>query len=452
MIKLFGTDGIRGVANTHPMTPELVLSVGRALSRVLGGGTEQPRFVIGQDTRISGDMLAHALVAGISSSGAQAELLGVLPTPGIAFMTRATGANGGIVISASHNPYQDNGIKIFSAQGCKLPDDTEAEIERIVLSGESFYAGSSICETGRVSGVADAAERYSDFLKTCGPGRPGPFANIHVVLDCANGATYQVAPRVFSEFGAAVETINAHPNGKNINANCGSQHPEALCRKVVAQGAHLGLAFDGDGDRLIAVDETGDVLSGDRILAICARQLQKKGHLAHNTVVSTVMSNIGLGEALKVLGIRHVQAQVGDRYVMQAMQSTGAVLGGEDSGHMIFAAHQTTGDGILSAIKLVEALIDESAPLSRLKEIMRVFPQVLINVAVRSKPVIETVPEIASAVQEVENALAGKGRVLVRYSGTQPMCRVMVEGPTQEKTEQFCRMISDAIEKVLGGG
>jgi phosphoglucosamine mutase len=449
MAKLFGTDGIRGVANTQPMTPETALSVGRALARVLSGGTDRPRFVIGQDTRISGDMLAHALVSGISSSGAQAELLGVLPTPGIAFMTRATGASGGIVISASHNPYQDNGIKIFSAEGCKLPDDTEAEIERIVLSGESSDAGSRNCETGRVIGVADAAGRYSDFLQTCGSGLPGQFANIHVVLDCANGATYQVAPRVFSGFGAAVETINADPDGKNINANCGSQHPEALCRKVVAQGAHLGLAFDGDGDRLIAVDETGDVLSGDRILAICARQLQKKGRLTHNTVVSTVMSNIGFGEALKALGIRHVQAQVGDRYVMQEMQTTGAVLGGEDSGHMIFAAHQTTGDGILSAIKLIEAMIDESAPLSRLKGVMRVFPQVLINVAVRSRPAIETVPEIASAVREVENGLAGKGRVLVRYSGTQPMCRVMVEGPTQEKTERFCRRIAAAVAKAL---
>ena len=449
MAKLFGTDGIRGVANTYPMTAELALSVGRALAHILRGRADRPRFVVGQDTRISGDMLAHALVSGISSSGAQAELLGVLPTPGIAFMTRATGANGGIVISASHNPYQDNGIKIFSAEGFKLPDDTEAEIERIVLSKKSSDAASSSHETGRIIGVADTAERYGDFLKTCGPLLHRSFANIHVVLDCANGATYQVAPRVFSELGATVETINADPDGKNINANCGSQHPEALCRKVVEQGAHLGLAFDGDGDRLIAVDETGDVLSGDRILAICARQLQKIGRLTHNTVVSTVMSNIGLGEALKALGIRHVQAQVGDRYVMQDMQATGAVLGGEDSGHMIFAAHQTTGDGILSAIKLLEAMIDESAPLSRLKEVMRVFPQVLINVAVRSRPAIETVPEISSAVREVESGLAGKGRVLVRYSGTQPMCRVMVEGPTQEKTEQFCRRIARAVEKAL---
>jgi phosphoglucosamine mutase len=450
MAKLFGTDGIRGVANTHPMTPELALRVGRALARVLSGGTDRPRFVIGQDTRISGDMLAHALVSGISSSGAQAELLGVLPTPGIAFMTRATGASGGIVISASHNPYQDNGIKIFSAEGCKLPDDTEAEIERIVLSGESSDVGSRIYETGRVIGVADAAGRYSDFLQTCGPGLPGPFANIHVVLDCANGATYQVAPRVFSGFGAAVETINADPDGKNINANCGSQHPEALCRKVVAQGAHLGLAFDGDGDRLIAVDETGDVLSGDRILAICARQLQKKGRLTHNTVVSTVMSNIGLGEALKALGIRHVRAQVGDRYVMQEMQATGAVLGGEDSGHMIFAAHQTTGDGILSAIKLVEAMIDESAPLSRLKGVMRVFPQVLINVPVKAKPNIDDVPGISQAIREVEQKLGEKGRVLVRYSGTETLCRVMVEGPDQETIRAYGSDISDAIKAAIG--
>ena len=449
MPKLFGTDGIRGVANTFPMTPEIALSVGRELARVLRDGSGRPRFVVGQDTRISGDMLVHALASGISASGAQAELLGVLPTPGVAFMTRAMGATGGIVISASHNPYQDNGIKVFSAEGCKLPDETEAAIESSVLAGNTSDAGSSPHETERIIGVADAAGRYRDFLKSCGPGLPRPFANIHVVLDCANGATYQVAPRVFSEFGAAVETINAHPDGININANCGSQHPEALCRKVVAQGAHLGLAFDGDGDRLIAVDETGEVLSGDRILAICARQLQKKGRLTNNTVVSTVMSNIGLGEALKTLGIRHVQAQVGDRYVMQEMQATGAVLGGEDSGHMIFAAHHTTGDGILSAIKLVEAMLDESAPLSRLKEVMRVFPQVLINVAVRSQPAIETVPEIAAAVREIENELAGKGRVLVRYSGTQPICRVMVEGQTQEKTEHFCGRIAAAVEKAL---
>jgi len=450
MSKLFGTDGIRGVANTQPMTPETALSVGRALARVLSGGIDRPRFVIGQDTRISGDMLAHALVSGISSFGAQAELLGVLPTPGIAFMTRATGASGGIVISASHNPYQDNGIKIFSAEGRKLPDDTEAEIERSVLSGESSDAGSRICQTGRVIGVADAAGRYSDFLQTCGPGLPEPFANIRVVLDCANGATYQVAPRVFSGFGAAVETINADPDGKNINANCGSQHPEALCRKVVAQGAHLGLAFDGDGDRLIAVDETGDVLSGDRILAICARQLQKKGRLTHNTVVSTVMSNIGLGEALKAHGIRHVQAQVGDRYVMQEMQASGAVLGGEDSGHMIFAAHQTTGDGILSAIKLIEAMVDESAPLSRLKGIMQVFPQVLINVPVKAKPKMEDVPRVIQAIREVEQKLGEKGRVLVRYSGTETLCRVMVEGPDQETIRAYGSDISDAIKAAIG--
>jgi phosphoglucosamine mutase len=270
------------------------------------------------------------------------------------------------------------------------------------------------------------------------------------VLDCANGATYQVAPRVFSELGAAVETINADPDGKNINANCGSQHPEALCRKVVAQGAHLGLAFDGDGDRLIAVDETGDVLSGDRILAICARQLQKNGRLTHNTVVSTVMSNIGLGEALKALGIRHVQAQVGDRYVMQEMQTTGAVLGGEDSGHMIFAAHQTTGDGILSAIKLIEAMVDESAPLSRLKGIMRVFPQVLINVPVKAKPNIDDLPGISQAIREVEQKLGDKGRVLVRYSGTETLCRVMVEGPDPEAIRAYGSYISDAIKAAIG--
>ncbi len=432
MPKIFGTDGIRGIANSYPMTAEVALQVGR-------------------DTRLSGGMLAHALVAGICSAGAEADLLGVLPTPGIAFMARAAGAQGGIVISASHNPYEDNGIKLFGPSGTKLGDESEARIEAGVLEGlKDSAAGSSAREPGRVERVDDAVERYAGFLKSCAGGGPRPFSGLKIVLDCAHGAAYQAAPRVFNELGAVVEALHVSPDGRNINAGCGSQHPERLARRVVEAQAQAGLAFDGDADRLIAVDETGEVLTGDRILAILAARLKAKGRLAANTVVSTVMSNMGLGAALKEMGVRHVTSAVGDRYVMEAMRGCGAVLGGEDSGHIIFADHHSTGDGILSGIKLLEAMTEDGRPLSELKRIMTVYPQVLINVPVRSKPAVASVPGIVAEIRRVENELGENGRVLVRYSGTEQLCRVMVEGPTEEKTGECCRRIAAAVKRELG--
>jgi phosphoglucosamine mutase len=432
------------------MTPELALNVGRAVAWLFKGESRRPRFVIGTDTRVSADMIAHALVSGICSAGADAELLGVLPTPGVAYVTRQSGANAGIVVSASHNPYADNGIKIFGADGCKLAADAEAAIEQALASGRAADLSRSVSDIGRLRQAPDAAGRYAAFLKGCLPDGEKPLAGLKVAVDCANGATHQVAPAVLEGLGAAVELIHARPDGRNINDRCGSQHPEDLARKVVATAADCGLAFDGDGDRLVAVDEQGEVLSGDRILTVCARHLKQTGRLAHDTVVSTVMSNAGLGQALKRLGIRHLMSAVGDRSVMEAMRASGAVLGGEDSGHMIFSAHHTTGDGVLTALMLLDTAKRANAPLSQLKQIMTPFPQKLINVLVKSKPSLEKMDVIANEIKSVEAELGDKGRVLVRYSGTEPLCRVMVEGPTAEETERHCRRIAEVIATALG--
>lgn len=450
MRKLFGTDGIRGVANEEPMTAETALNVGRVLAiRMAAGG--RPRFVIGLDTRSSGEMLGHALAAGIFSAGGDATWLGVLPTPAVAHAARTAEASAGVVISASHNPYEDNGIKIFGGDGYKLPDAAEADIEALLDSGRPAQLVRGVRDMGRMAIDAKAARRYIEFLKaSLGGDGERPFAGLKLVLDCANGATSEVAPALFDELGAELCVLHAAPDGKNINAGCGSQHPEGLAAAVRAAGAQAGLAFDGDGDRLIAVDEEGEVLSGDRILAILAQAFQSAGKLSGGTVVSTVMSNIGLGEALRRMGIRHVRAQVGDRYVMEAMRETGAALGGEDSGHIICAAHHTTGDGILSGLMLLQAMRASGKPLSTLKRVMTVYPQSLINVPVASKPAIESLPTVAAAIAAAERELGEGGRVLVRYSGTQSMCRVMVEGPTPEATRRLCERIAAAIDDVIG--
>jgi phosphoglucosamine mutase len=408
--------------------------------------------MVGQDTRISGDMLAHAVVSGICSAGARAEPLGILSTPGIAYLTRSSGAQGGIVISASHNPYEDNGLKIFSAAGTKLANEVEDKIERQVLAGlcippEEWMEES---EPGCVVRIDDAAERYATFLEACVKLSSIQFSGLKVVLDCAHGATYAIAPRVFAALGMVAEALHVQPDGRNINAGCGSEHPQLLAQRVVETKAAVGLAFDGDGDRLIAVDESGEVLSGDQILAVCAAHLHSKGGLSNNLVVSTQDSNSGLGEALQGMGVRHVTTDVGDRHVARAMLELGAVLGGENSGHMIFAQHHPTGDGILSGIKLLEAVIEAGRPLSELKRVMRVFPNIGINVAVRSRPPIQTVPEISEAIAEVEKGLDGRGKVLVRYSGTEPVCRVKVEAMSLESAQAGCRRIAATIEKVLG--
>ncbi|OIP93048.1 MAG: phosphoglucosamine mutase [Syntrophobacterales bacterium CG_4_8_14_3_um_filter_58_8] len=448
MGKLFGTDGIRGVANEHPMTAEMAMNIGRATAHLFKKRGHVPKIIIGKDTRISGYMLENALVSGICSMGVHAILVGVLPTPGIAFLTGSMRADAGIVISASHNPFQDNGIKIFGSEGFKLPDETEKAIEEIVFANNLHTLHPSPSELGKAYRMEDARGRYIVFLKHAFP-KECSLEGTRIVLDCSNGAAYRVAPETFIELGAEVTTLFDEPNGKNINLQCGSQHPETLAKAVRKAKADIGFAFDGDGDRVIAVDETGAVMTGDLILAICAASMKKEGALTNNLVVRTVMSNIGLGLAFESLGIDSVMTGVGDRCVIEEMQARGASLGGEDSGHLIFLRHHTTGDGIITALQVAATMKKEGKPLSKLAKIMKVFPQRLINVNVKSRPEIETAPEIMAAIREVERRLGDQGRVLVRYSGTQNMCRVMVEGPTPEETEHCCREIAEVVDKTL---
>ncbi len=448
MGRLFGTDGIRGVANEYPMTSEMALRIGRATAHFFKRQDHKTRIIIGKDTRISGYMLEYGLVSGICSMGADAFLAGPLPTPGLGFITRSMRFDAGIVISASHNPFQDNGIKIFNGDGFKLSDEMEPEIEQLILESNILPLPTSKQEPGKVHKVQDACDRYMVFLKDAFP-KHGSMQGMNIMLDCANGATFRVAPSTFVELGASVKTLSAEPDGRNINANCGSEYPERLAEQIVKDKADVGFAFDGDGDRVTTVDETGGVLTGDQILAICARMMKEESRLANNVVVSTVMSNIGLGLALKELGIEHVTTRVGDRYVLKQMLARGARIGGEGSGHMIFLDHHTTGDGIITALRVVSAMKRAGQPLSELAKLMKVFPQRLINVKVKDKPPIETVPEIVAAIEYVERILGDAGRVLVRYSGTQPMCRVMVEGPTHEETEKYCKQIAKVVREKL---
>ncbi len=451
MTKLFGTDGVRGPANTYPVIPETAVRIGRAVASVLSKNYEGKKgsVVIGKDTRISCTMLEYALASGVCSMGMDACLTGILPTPGIAHLVTQTKADTGIVISASHNPFYDNGIKIFRHDGFKLSDETQAEIEEKALDENNAEMGSHIRETGIACPLDEAGEQYANFLKSALP-KEFSLKGMKIVIDCANGATYQVAPKILRDLGADVITLFADPDGKNINDNCGSQHPQSLRERLLREEAHIGLAFDGDGDRLIAVDEKGNIATGDQILAVCANSLKNQGKLKNNILVSTVMSNIGLGISLEKLGITHITTNVGDRYVMQEMVSCDAIIGGEDSGHLIFLDHHTTGDGILAGLKLLEAMTYESQPFSELLKVMAVFPQELINVDVTSKPDIETIPDIKKVITSVEKELGNKGRVLVRYSGTQPMCRVMVEGPSKDQTRQLCKKIADKVKETLG--
>lgn len=449
MNRLFGTDGIRGIANEYPMTSEMALNIGRAVATLFRKDETRTKIVIGKDTRISGYMLEYAIVSGICSTGADAYVAGTLPTPGIAFMASSAGADAGIVISASHNPFYDNGIKIFKGDGCKLTDEEEAEIEQLILDDKITLMCKSVRETGKAYKTDDAGKRYADFLKQA-ISPEYSLKGMKIILDCSNGAAYKVAPEIFADLGADTESLFVSPDGKNINEKCGSQHPETLVKKVLEKGADIGLAFDGDADRLIAVSEKGNIVTGDQILAICAKNMKQKGILKNNIVVSTVMSNLGFKLALKEMGIKYIEADVGDRYVMKKMVCSGAVLGGEDSGHVIFRDHQTTGDGILTGLRLTEAMKEESKPLSELCKIMTLFPQELINVEVKSKPYIKTIPEIANEIESVKAKLGEKGRILVRYSGTQPLCRVMVEGPGSDETRRYCQQIAGIVKKKLG--
>jgi len=378
MNKLFGTDGIRGIANEHPMTTEIALNVGRAIAYLSKREGHTPRIIIGKDTRLSGDMFEGAIISGICSMGVNAISVGVMPTPSIAFLTHDMRADAGIVISASHNPSQDNGIKIFNSDGFKLSDEKENQIEELIFANNMEKLHPVPKEMGKLSRLDDAAGRYVDFLKSTFPQEINP-EGMKVVLDCGNGATYRVAPEVFAELGVEVTTLFNQPDGKNINLNCGSQHTEALTAEVLRQKADVGFAFDGDGDRVIAVDEKGNVLTGDRMLAICSVILKNEGELKNNLVVRTVMSNLGLTVAFQKLGIDSVFAQVGDRFVLEEMLARGAIIGGEDSGHLIFLQHHTTGDGLITALQVLAAMKKEGKQLSELASIMTVFPQMLAN-------------------------------------------------------------------------
>lgn len=446
MGKLFGTDGIRGVANEYPMTAEMAVKIGRAVVHLFKRPGHVPRIIIGKDTRISGDMLEGALAAGICSMEGNVIVTGILPTPGIAFLTGSMRADAGIVISASHNPLEDNGIKIFDSEGFKLPEEKEAAIEELLFSESISSLHPAPRELGRATRLNDAGGRYIVFLKHSFP-KNISIDGIRVALDCAHGATYKVAPDTFRELGADVTTLFNEPDGRNINVDCGSQHPQTLAKKVVERKAAVGFAFDGDGDRLIAVDEKGNILTGDQVLTICAASLKKEGRLVNNLVVRTVMSNMGMSLALRGIGIGSVMTEVGDRAVIKAMQAEGAVIGGEDSGHIIFLDHHTTGDGIITALQILAVMKKEGKPLSELAKIMKIFPQALINVEVRKRNNIETMPGIVRVVKDVEEKLGGEGRVLVRYSGTQNVCRVMVEGPTTELTEECCLRIAEVLKK-----
>ena len=449
MGKLFGTDGVRGEANRYPMNAEIAFAIGQAIVYILKKTHDRPRIVIGKDTRLSGYMLESSLEAGITSMGGNPYLLGVLPTPGIAFIAQSMRADAGIVISASHNPYQDNGIKIFSGSGFKLSDEQEEAIEDLMLGNKLQGLVPPVKDMGRAFRLEDVHGRYIVFLKNTFP-RDLSIEALKIVIDTANGATYKVAPDAFWELGADIEVIHNNPNGININDQCGSQHTQDLRKKVVSSGAALGLAFDGDGDRLIAVDEKGQEISGDQILIICAKMLTEQGKLKNNLLVSTVMSNLGLRVACKKYGFKYHAAKVGDRYVLEDMMRLGSVIGGEDSGHLIFLDHHTTGDGILTALQLLAAMVRTGKPLSELAKMMDIYPQKLINVEVKSKPDISTIPRIKEVVGKIEKELGEEGRVLVRYSGTQNMCRVMVEGPSVGVTEKYCREIADVIKDVLG--
>jgi len=446
---LFGTDGIRGLANKYPITPEVMLNVGRAVVSTIQTDSDKKRIIIGKDTRVSCGMIESAIASGICSINGDAYLAGVMPTPGIAFLTASGGFDAGVVISASHNPYYDNGIKIFNNKGFKLSDEMEKQIEDKVIDYVSSDNKLIYNDIGNVKIVENPDFNYLDFLKQT-PENGFSLNGLKIIIDCSNGATSYVAPKLFKQLGAEVETLFASPDGKNINKQCGSQHTETLQKIVLEKHAHLGLAFDGDGDRLIAVDENGQTITGDQILAVCAKYLKDQGKLVNNTVVSTIMSNVGLHQALKKMDINHVITDVGDRYVLEQMIKTNAIIGGEDSGHMIFLDHHTSGDGIFTGLRLIQVMQETGQRLSELVKIMKVFPQVLMNINVRKKTDIDRIPEVTDTIKKVESCLKDQGRVLVRYSGTQPICRVMVEGPDKALTQKYCRDIADVVSEVIG--
>lgn len=447
--KLFGTDGVRGVANLEPMTSETAMKLGRAAAYLFKRRAGRHQIVIGKDTRLSGYMLESALTSGICSMGVDVYLIGPMPTPGIAFLTRSLRADAGVMLSASHNPYQDNGIKFFSSDGFKLPDELEARIEELVMSNEIEHYRPTADAVGKAYRIDDAEGRYIEFVKRSIP-RDMDFQGLKVVIDCAHGAAYKVSPKVFRELGATVWVIGDKPDGTNINAGCGAVYPARLQGAVREYQADIGIAHDGDADRAIFVDEQGRLVDGDQAMAALALDLHARGELKKNTVVGTVMSNLGLERALARAGIKLVRTQVGDRYLLEEMLAGGYNFGGEQSGHLIFLDHNTTGDGLISGLQMLSLMKRTGKPLSALVSVMTRVPQVLLNVPVKDKPDLDDLPGFQDALRKSEAKLNGRGRVLVRYSGTEPLLRIMVEGDGEELIRAVAEDLAGVVRARLG--
>jgi phosphoglucosamine mutase len=448
---LFGTDGIRGVANRDPMTAEMALRLGQAVAQRFRHAERPGRIVIGKDTRLSGYMLESALQAGIVSAGADVMLVGPLPTPGIAFITWSMRADAGVVISASHNPYQDNGIKIFAADGFKLPDEVEADLERRMeaIGGGDDGSRAAPDAIGKAVRIDDAVGRYVQFLKHALP-KTLTLEGIKIVVDCSNGAAYHVAPQVFRELGAEVIELNVTPDGRNINRGCGALHPEGMAAEVRRAGAQLGVALDGDADRLILADEHGQIVDGDQVMAVLGTRMLRQRQLPAQTVVATVMSNLGLERALATAGGKLWRTAVGDRYVVEAMREGGFTLGGEQSGHIIFLDHATTGDGIVAALRVLAVMVAERRPLSELARVMTRYPQVLLNFAVAHKRPLDEMPAVQRLIARVERDLGTEGRIVVRYSGTESKARVMIEGTSESGIRAQATEVAQMLQRELG--
>jgi len=449
MRKIFGTDGVRGVANQDPMTSEMALRIGRAAAHVFRDSPRRHRIVIGKDTRLSGYMIESALTSGLCSMGMDVLLIGPVPTAGIAFLTRSLRADAGVVISASHNPYEDNGIKFFGKDGFKLPDDVEKKIEELIFSGAIDGIRPTASEIGKAFRIDDAIGRYNEFVKSSIP-RGMDLSGLRIVVDSANGAAYKIGPRILTELGSDVLSLSNQPDGLNINQGCGSLYPEVISHAVPANNAHVGIAFDGDADRVILCDEMGKIIDGDTVMAICALRMMKDGRLKRNTLVATVMSNLGLEIAMQKAGGTLIRAAVGDRYVMEKMIEGGYNLGGEQSGHVIFLDHNTTGDGLISALQVLAIMKQANQPLSSLASCMKTYPQVLINVKVKERRDLSSIPDIAKRIVEIEKRINGSGRLLLRYSGTEPKVRVMIEGENQSEITELAEDLAGIIKEKLG--
>ena len=446
--RLFGTDGIRGTANQHPMTPEVALQLGRAVTFVAGRGKKHvPRVLIGKDTRISCYMLETAMAAGVCSMGGDVILCGPIPTPAVAHLTSSMRVDAGVVISASHNRYSDNGIKIFATDGFKLADAVEAEIERLMADESLLGPRKTGAKIGRAEKLEDSRGRYVAFVKNTFP-RDLVLDGVRVVVDAAHGAAYRVAPLVFDELGADVTAIGVSPDGVNINEGVGALHPEGACAEVVKRNAHIGIALDGDADRVIVIDEKGRVVDGDAVLAMCAGRMIEEGTLRKSTVVATVMSNLGLERALEAKGARLVRTQVGDRYVVEAMREGGFNLGGEQSGHLIFLDHCTTGDGIVAALQVLALALHSGKPISELaRAAMERVPQILENVLLPQRRPLEEMKQLAKEEARIKGALGKDGRILIRWSGTEPKLRIMLEGPDEARIKGWAKELAEAAKK-----